>query len=376
MHGNGVPRHRRGDPWFEDGNIILVPDSESQIAFKVHRGVLSRHSEVFQSMFDIPQPGTYRLFYVYRRHIKLKQSCLISLSKGRDMGGLPGCANVRFAYRTLKLNQGFVRRSVSLTSGHINLMVLNYTFTYSSFATSSLDDFFYLAGILRLATKYFIGHLRTQAIRHLTQTWSYTLRGHDAMVELALNSPLIENMSHPYVHPIHVLNLAREVNVRIVVPCALYFLSLYPLADILRADHPKLAVKHPSRPSSQISTTDVEAYTLMFQHRLDLILDFARRFVGGRVANGSTCQNHQTPCTRGFARLASRLSRSWMIRTSPLHYMMQAVEQLEDDGSVCLPCRRAFREDIIRLRETTWDSLPAVIGSTTWDNLKAVDLPA
>jgi BTB/POZ domain len=63
MNNKGVPS-RRGDLWFDDGNIVLVPESESdesQIAFKVHRGVLSRHSEVFQSMFDIPQPGTMHL---------------------------------------------------------------------------------------------------------------------------------------------------------------------------------------------------------------------------------------------------------------------------------------------------------------------------
>lgn len=52
-----------GDPWFEDGNIILMPESglkyesEAQVAFKVHRGMLARHSEIFHSMFDIPQPG-------------------------------------------------------------------------------------------------------------------------------------------------------------------------------------------------------------------------------------------------------------------------------------------------------------------------------
>lgn len=53
-----VPLEKRGDPWFEDGNIILVTEeSESQVVFKVHRGVLSRHSEVFHSMFEIPQPA-------------------------------------------------------------------------------------------------------------------------------------------------------------------------------------------------------------------------------------------------------------------------------------------------------------------------------
>lgn len=39
--------------WFEDGNIIITAQGTS---FKVHRGVLSRHSEVFRDMFLIPQP--------------------------------------------------------------------------------------------------------------------------------------------------------------------------------------------------------------------------------------------------------------------------------------------------------------------------------
>lgn len=43
---------RRGDPWFEDGNIVLVP-ADSSVAFKVHRDFLSRHSEIFESMFGV-----------------------------------------------------------------------------------------------------------------------------------------------------------------------------------------------------------------------------------------------------------------------------------------------------------------------------------
>jgi hypothetical protein len=47
--------HVQGEPWFKDGNIIILTDA-SNVTFKVHRGVLARHSEVFQSMFEIPQP--------------------------------------------------------------------------------------------------------------------------------------------------------------------------------------------------------------------------------------------------------------------------------------------------------------------------------
>ena len=44
----------RSSIWFEDGNIILV--AAGSAAFKVHRGQLERHSEVFQDLFSIPQP--------------------------------------------------------------------------------------------------------------------------------------------------------------------------------------------------------------------------------------------------------------------------------------------------------------------------------
>ncbi|KAL6298848.1 hypothetical protein BKA93DRAFT_33782 [Sparassis latifolia] len=37
--------------WFEDGSIVLIAQD---IAFRVHRGVLSRHSEVFRDLLKVP----------------------------------------------------------------------------------------------------------------------------------------------------------------------------------------------------------------------------------------------------------------------------------------------------------------------------------
>jgi hypothetical protein len=54
-----IPPACRGNPWFEDGNIILLVEDDDHNplkAFKVHRGLLARQSEVFDAMFDIPQP--------------------------------------------------------------------------------------------------------------------------------------------------------------------------------------------------------------------------------------------------------------------------------------------------------------------------------
>ncbi|RPD57115.1 hypothetical protein L227DRAFT_602682 [Lentinus tigrinus ALCF2SS1-6] len=40
--------------WFEDGNIVVIAQ---QTAFRVHRGVLSRHSETFSGLFTLPRPA-------------------------------------------------------------------------------------------------------------------------------------------------------------------------------------------------------------------------------------------------------------------------------------------------------------------------------
>jgi hypothetical protein len=56
---------RQGEPWFEDGNIILYTllsrqdgpqQASSTTCFRVHRGFLARQSEVFSTLLDIPQP--------------------------------------------------------------------------------------------------------------------------------------------------------------------------------------------------------------------------------------------------------------------------------------------------------------------------------
>lgn len=50
--------YKKGDPWFEDGNVMLLTDTDVMmpVGFKVHRGALARQSEVFCDMFDIPAP--------------------------------------------------------------------------------------------------------------------------------------------------------------------------------------------------------------------------------------------------------------------------------------------------------------------------------
>lgn len=47
----GISRHP--DLWYDDGTVILIAEN---IGFRVYRGPLTKHSEVFRDMFSFPQP--------------------------------------------------------------------------------------------------------------------------------------------------------------------------------------------------------------------------------------------------------------------------------------------------------------------------------
>lgn len=46
---------RHDQLWFDDGNIVLLVDN---VAFRVHRSLLGRHSTVFKDLFELSQPST------------------------------------------------------------------------------------------------------------------------------------------------------------------------------------------------------------------------------------------------------------------------------------------------------------------------------
>lgn len=66
-----VPDVIRSSFWFQDGNIVLLAkDANESVAFKVHRGQLERHSEIFCDLFSIPQPG---------HQVLLEGCCMVEL---------------------------------------------------------------------------------------------------------------------------------------------------------------------------------------------------------------------------------------------------------------------------------------------------------
>lgn len=53
------PVKRHEELWYEDGNIVLIA---ANVAFRVHRSILSRRSLVFNDLFSFPQPGAVETY--------------------------------------------------------------------------------------------------------------------------------------------------------------------------------------------------------------------------------------------------------------------------------------------------------------------------
>ncbi len=264
---------KQGEPWFEDGNLVLI--AEDHTGFRIHRGVLARQSEVFESMLSMPTPSS-----------RTRESLLRTPD---------GCQTVEMHDKRQRVGhsaRGYLRRRVRTTTSFSEVRGIAAWFPFTalgsffcrSFHIQNLEDFFKTSAVLRLATKYLMKNIRRKTIKALTEAWAYTLEGHDQMVARAIADPQTEGQtSYPFVHPIHVVNLAREADVRLILPSALYFLSMYPFSDLQRADHPKLTAESRTglpKPSSQLSYKDIGNYTLMYQHRIDFILKFCRNLNG------------------------------------------------------------------------------------------------
>jgi hypothetical protein len=119
---------------------------------------------------------------------------------------------------------------------------------------------------------------------------------------------------------------------------------------------------------------DVQLYTLMFQHRISLILKFVRTFCEKRTASARCEFGGKGLCNRGLLRLASSMSRSWVQKTGPLHYASQAAREVKSDKSICEVCRTEFDNDVTAWREQAWKELPAAVGLSSWEDMEKNEL--
>ncbi|KAJ7697565.1 hypothetical protein B0H14DRAFT_3655521 [Mycena olivaceomarginata] len=310
--------------------IIIIASS---VAFKVHRGQLRRHSEVFDDLFSIPQP-------------KIKTYAMAG----------PG----------------------------------------SNLPSVGPWVLFPLPRRRRLSTKYLIEHLCQRCMARLEVDWPSTLAAWDQRERAATEAFGHDQLCASWPHPLLTLAIALALGPDLahLLPAALYDLSCYGPSKILSGTPPRrstpraaplsphLCLAHPRR--AQTNTPHVRAPPHI-------------RGCEGRAGLPCHLHLHATACARPAPLCAYLEDKPPARHTcrelfyfimlnvlrsvggiacghdaDSLFTLLQAVEMLErmdfSDGTrvcglrMCAACKVDFREGAGRAKEEVWGLLPGWFG--------------
>ncbi|CAL1693974.1 unnamed protein product [Somion occarium] len=163
---------KRGQLWMDDGNIILIA---GDCSFRVHRSVLSRHSQVFKDMFTIPNLDI----------------------QSEEIDGVP---IMRVSDRPSEL-----------------CTFLSAMYDGISFCSPDAGlPFEIVVSLIRLGTKYQANHLQNMGLRHLHPFLSRLLEE-----EPKKPSPSLDETWKPEC-AITLVNLADSLDLTDILPIALY----------------------------------------------------------------------------------------------------------------------------------------------------------
>ncbi|KAJ7938627.1 hypothetical protein B0H13DRAFT_1587568 [Mycena leptocephala] len=296
---------RSSDFWFEDGTIILRVENT---LYRVYRGLLSARSTVFHDTFSMPQPR--------------------AMEEQNDKG-------LSIPENQLEI-EGF---SV------VQLHDKEKDFTYKTAPVSGLAE---LASVLRLSDKYDVAVLRDSMISILCDLYPSSLTKWLTREGTISNGYVIKRLDD-----ITVLNLARQFDIRRILPGAMYqatkkhgFSLLYGVPGKSYA-----MIKHPDDRKRCV----LGIPKLMLARRR-VWSGYLVREVGGCRGEGGECD-------------AVRLR--WLA-----HDLSSEVDEdpLDDEipweeFEVCSVCLEVAKESYRKAREELWDDLPGIFDLGTWDEL-------
>jgi len=120
-----------------------------------------------------------------------------------------------------------------------------------------VQDFPFLSSVLRLSCKYFICVPRRQCLERLQSYFPTTLAEWDRRERMSLGPDGHYDPRHEIPSPIHVINLARELNVGSILPAAFYDLARYGTSKTASGTEPlpRLVLEVPSGENSPASAS-------------------------------------------------------------------------------------------------------------------------
>ncbi|KAI0783936.1 hypothetical protein BC629DRAFT_1594063 [Irpex lacteus] len=178
MSMEGITRHP--DLWFDDGTVILIAETTG---FRVYRGLLVRHSDIFRDMFLLPQPTS------------------------EPNGHPPDCPIVRLADDSAE--------EVAIL---LNILCNGVEcFTNGSQRIESATA----VALIRLGTKYAFHALQKDVLRRVSVCYPKDLKDLQSHGEDLCDSPDCPIIWGP-TDCIAILHLTNQLNLHEYVPAALY----------------------------------------------------------------------------------------------------------------------------------------------------------
>ncbi|KAF8957728.1 hypothetical protein BDZ97DRAFT_1737158 [Flammula alnicola] len=310
---------RSGDIWFEDGNIILQADN---IQFRVHRSVLSNHSNFFKDLFMVPQP---------ERELMTDNCSLVKMpDAAQDWQNL-----LAIVYHNLNPHR-----------------------IYKS--TDKLP-FPILVSMLRLGKKYQFDHFRDDALERLKVDLPAKLADWECVFDVDAGGVDDESPGwYTFNNEVDVINIALEVGIQSILPIVYYLcLSNHDLAIIFdglpRIDG-TTARLHPD--SQRVLVLGREkVIRAMLKHTY-------RWLKAKKIVPCEICVTQEKCSEARIQALESGLPSF----SSEVHVALDTLNSKYTKG-FCRPCTLASIEAHEAGRQKVWQELPSYFGLPEWENL-------
>ncbi|KAI9061883.1 hypothetical protein FKP32DRAFT_1604601 [Trametes sanguinea] len=316
-----IPPTRDAEYWFEDGNIILVAQ---HVSFKVYKGLLAEHSEVFRSMFLVAQGSQ------------------ASTDLSTD-----GCPVVTLDDSPEDLRQFFrliypLSTNFKLNRGDIDIDLLS--------------------AVIRLDHKYELVSLYAEAINHLT---TYYTMDFNAWI----SGENAKKWKPKPIHAIGAIALARLTNTLSILPTAFYELCALGPSALLNGYISSSGTVHRLPESDlELCVRMRDSLTLM-NTRVAFILfkHNQRECLSG--PNTSTCSNTIRTVLEQSG--LGKLPHSVASRRALESWLPNFDAYLASPGmkSLCNKCRSDIETREKALRHQIWCKLPEILDITIdgWD---------
>lgn len=314
VHNTNV-RRRCAEPscWFEDGNVVL--EAQSTI-FKVYKGLLSQESEVFKSMFTLPQPSS--------GPSELYDGCPL----------------------------------VVLQDSAADIQVFIQAIFNHNFLTERLDRSPICASLLAITTKYQAQRLRQRVMDPLFQAFPNTLTGFHAAINASATCAANKGPSSwSWEERIVIANAARKSRTSILLPAFLLSSSLRSLDDILRTR----------------TLSEVDRYAIIAA--IPKLSVAAREEVYGALF--SSDRDLSPNCTQPAQCYQSRHAMMKEIEErpnafNPFHQLQGGTDSARPGRRLCDFCAVRIADSEEKM-QVEWDRLPGIFGLGSWDELRKAE---